>query len=80
MLKPQTEDQSGLYSGPYEAGGVWAVLEGVGTVAANGRELRVADAGCYELISHGHSRRGRLELFCSAGVHCHAVCFTPGLA
>jgi thiol-disulfide isomerase/thioredoxin len=31
-LSPQTEDQAGAYSGPYEAGGVWAVLEGTGTV------------------------------------------------
>ena len=26
----QTADQPGAYSGPYEAGGVWAVLEGAG--------------------------------------------------
>jgi hypothetical protein len=31
-LLPQTEDQPGAYSGPYEAGGVWAVLDGRGTV------------------------------------------------
>jgi thiol-disulfide isomerase/thioredoxin len=30
-LLPQTEDQPGAYSGPYEAGGVWAVLDGSGT-------------------------------------------------
>ena len=28
---PQTEDQQGAYSGPYEAGGVWAVLDGSGS-------------------------------------------------
>ena len=27
QLLPQTEDQEGAYSGPYEAGGVWAVLD-----------------------------------------------------
>lgn len=32
LLVPQTEDQPGAYSGPYEAGGVWAVLAGAGTV------------------------------------------------
>jgi hypothetical protein len=80
VLKPQTKDQDGTYSGPYEAGGVWAVVEGEGTVTANGRELRIRGPGCYELISHGRSRRGRLELSCSEGVRCHAVCFTPGLA
>ena len=26
LLPAQTEDQPGAYSGPYEAGGVWAVL------------------------------------------------------
>ncbi|HYM45044.1 MAG TPA: DipZ protein [Solirubrobacteraceae bacterium] len=31
-LVPQTEDQPGLYSGPYEAGGVWTVLDGSGIV------------------------------------------------
>jgi hypothetical protein len=31
-LAPQTQDQPGAYSGPYEAGGVWAVLDGSGTV------------------------------------------------
>ena len=28
LLPAQTADQPGAYSGPYEAGGVWAVLEG----------------------------------------------------
>lgn len=80
ILKPQTEDQQGTYSGPYEAGGVWAVLDGEGKVTVNGRELHVEGPGCYELISHRRSKRGRLELSCSAGVRCHAICFTPGLA
>jgi hypothetical protein len=31
-LAPQTADQPGAYCGPYEAGGVWAVLDGAGTV------------------------------------------------
>ncbi len=28
LLPAQTEDQPGAYSGPYEAGGVWAVRRG----------------------------------------------------
>ncbi len=36
-LVPQTEDQPGAYSGPYEAGGVWAVLDGSGTVRVETR-------------------------------------------
>jgi thiol-disulfide isomerase/thioredoxin len=35
LLAPQTGDRPGAYSGPYEAGGVWAVLEGTGTVRAH---------------------------------------------
>ncbi len=80
ILKPQSEDREGPYSGSYEAGGVWAVLDGEGTVTVNGRELRIDGPGCYELISHRRSKAGRLELSCSAAVRCHAVCFTPGLA
>jgi hypothetical protein len=80
QLAPQTEDVEGLYSGPYDAGGVWAVLEGAGTATANGVELTVDGPGCYPLISHARSTHGELELSVSDGVRCHAVCFTPGLA
>jgi thiol-disulfide isomerase/thioredoxin len=74
-----TEDQPGAYSGPYEAGGVWAVLEGEGTIVVNGRKLDVGHAGCYLLIDHDRHTAGRLELGVPTGVTCHAVCFTPGL-
>jgi hypothetical protein len=79
-LEPQTEDVEGSYSGPYEAGGVWAVLEGSGWAEVNGRRLSVSGPGCYELISHPVSTAGRLEFEPGPGVRCHAVCFTPGLA
>ena len=79
VLAQQSDDVPGTYSGPYEAGGVWAVLEGDGTVAANDRALGVDHPGCYELISHLRSTAGELELQVSDGVTCHAVCFTPGL-
>ena len=80
VLVPQSEDVEGPYSGPYEAGGVWAVLEGHGTVAANGETIPVDHPGAYELISHPLSTAGVLALEVSDGVTCHAVCFTPGLA
>jgi len=80
MLVPQTEDKEGPYSGPYEAGGVWAVLDGAGTMRANGREMTVDHPGCYELISHPVSTAAELELYVGPGVTCYAVCFTPGLA
>ena len=80
VLEPQSEDVPGPYSGPYRAGGVWAVLEGSGTVTVNGRAIAVDHPGAYELISHPASTTGELRLELGAGVTCHATCFTPGLA
>jgi thiol-disulfide isomerase/thioredoxin len=80
MLALQSEDVAGPYNGPYEAGGVWAVLDGEGTATANGTVVTVDHPGCYELITHARSTAGVLELTTSAGVTCHGVCFTPGLA
>jgi thiol-disulfide isomerase/thioredoxin len=85
-LAAQTADQEGPYSGPYEAGGVWAVLDGVGTVtvnggsAAGGRELTVSHPGAYELLEHDRHTVGVLDLKVGRGVRCLATCFTPGLA
>lgn len=79
-LAVQSDDVPGPYSGPYEAGGVWAVLEGEGTATANGVATPVHHPGAYELISHPRSTAGTLELALSDGVVCHATCFTPGLA
>ncbi|MDQ6816650.1 MAG: DipZ protein [Actinomycetota bacterium] len=79
-LAPQSEDVEGAYSGPYEAGAVWAVLDGSGTVTANGRAFEVSHPGCYELVSHSRSTAGELRLALGEGVRCHAVCFTPGVA
>jgi hypothetical protein len=80
QLEPQSDDVEGPYSGPYRAGGVWAVLDGTGTIAVNGRPLTVDHPGCYELISHPRSTAGQLALELGEGVACHAVCFTPGPA
>jgi len=80
LLPAQTEDQPGAYSGPYEAGGVWAVLEGEGEVRANGRAIAVAGPGCYALVEHPHHTAGVLDLGVGDGVTCHATCFTPGVA
>ena len=80
LLPAQTEDQPGAYSGPYEAGGVWAVLEGRGELEANGRRLEVSEPGCRALVEHPHHTAGVLELTIGPGVVCHATCFTPGVA
>jgi thiol-disulfide isomerase/thioredoxin len=86
LLVPQTQDQEGAYSGRYEAGGVWAVLDGSGTVTVNGgqtaggRELRVAHPGAYPLLEHERHTAAVLEVELGTGVSCLATCFTPGIA
>ncbi len=79
LLVPQTEEVEGPYSGPYEAGEVWAVLDGTGTVEVNGRAITVEQPGAYELINHPVSTAGTLGLTVGDGVTCYAVCFMPGL-
>jgi thiol-disulfide isomerase/thioredoxin len=80
LLPAQTADQPGAYSGPYEAGAAWAVLEGDGEVVANGRAFAVSEPGCRPLVEHPHHTAGVLDLRIGAGVTCHATCFTPGVA
>jgi len=80
LIAPQTEDQLGAFSGTYEAGGVWAVVEGSGVLRVNGREVEVSEPGCVELIAHERHTAGTLELEPGAGVVVHATCFTPGVA
>jgi hypothetical protein len=85
-LLAQTADQPGAYCGPYEAGGVWAVLDGAGAVrvnggaAAGGSDIAVTHPGAYPLLEHERHTAGTLELQIGAGVSCLATCFTPGLA
>jgi thiol-disulfide isomerase/thioredoxin len=79
ILPAQTEDQPGAYSGPYEAGGVWAVVEGEGEVVADGRTIAVTEPGCVELVRHPHHTAAVLDLRIGPGVTCHATCFTPGV-
>jgi hypothetical protein len=80
LLAAQTEDQPEAYCGPYEAGGVWAVFDGRGTVSVNGAEIFIDHPGAYELITGGRHTHGTLEILPGAGVRCLATCFTPGLA
>ena len=80
ILVPQTEDQPGAYSGPYQAGGVWAVFDGSGDVGVNGAEIRISHPGAYPLIEHEHHTESYLSLIPGPGVSALATCFTPGLA
>jgi hypothetical protein len=79
MIAVPTEEQPGAYSGPYEAGGVWLVVEGAGTVLANGRELVVSEPGAFPVVEHPRHTAGTLELEVGEGVVVHATCFTPGV-
>lgn len=79
-LVAPTPDQPGAWSGPYEAGAVWAVLEGRGAVRVNGRELDVGFTGVHPLVEHERHTAGVLELEIGPGVTCHGVQFEPGLA
>lgn len=80
MIVVPTPEQAGAYSGPYEAGGVWAVLSGAGTVRANSTDLAVNQPGAYLLIEHPAHTAGVLDLVIGDGVTCHATVFTPGVA
>jgi thiol-disulfide isomerase/thioredoxin len=90
-LLAQTKDQKGAWSGPYEAGSVWAVLDGAGTVtvktatdgggkASGDMTLTVEHPGAYKLIEHERHTAGVLDLEVGEGVKCLATCFTPGIA
>jgi hypothetical protein len=79
LVAAQTDDQPGAYSGPYEAGAVWAVVSGPGELRVNGRAVAVEHPGCVPLIDHGHHAEGVLELEPGPGVEVYATCFTPGV-
>jgi hypothetical protein len=80
LVVAPTADVAGPWSGPYEAGGVWAVLSGAGVVEANGRAIAVDGPGAYPLVEHDRHTVGVLDLVVGDGVRCEAVCFTPGVA
>ncbi|MEY2442749.1 MAG: hypothetical protein QOJ46_2175 [bacterium] len=87
LLAVQTAEQPGAWSGSYEAGGVWAVLERTAPpgapaprIRANGREIAIAHSGCFALVEHERHTAGELDLDVGDGAICHAVQFTPGLA
>jgi hypothetical protein len=86
ILAAPTPEQPGAYSGPYEAGGVWAVLDGAGALRASDErsgasvQLQVEAAGAYPLFEHARHTAGELRLDPGPGLGCLATSFTPGLA
>jgi hypothetical protein len=80
LVATQTADQPGAYSGPYEAGGVWAVVSGAGTLAVGDRLVEVREPGCVALVQHERHTAAELDLRPGPGVTVHATCFTTGVA
>ncbi len=84
MLAPPTPDCEGRHAGTYEAGGVWVVTGGGGSLAAysSGQrtELELSGPGAYPLFEHSAHVRAELSIEPGPGVEVIATCFTPGLA
>jgi thiol-disulfide isomerase/thioredoxin len=80
LIVVPTEDQPGAYSGPYEAGEVWAVLSGSGELVVDGRRMVIDRPGARLLLRHPRSTASVLELDVGPGLICHATCFSPGIA
>jgi hypothetical protein len=80
-LLPQTAEQPGAWCGPYEAGGVWAVLTGAGVLTVNeATTVTVGHPGAYQVVAHERHTSAVLDLRVGDGVECLATCFTPGVA
>jgi thiol-disulfide isomerase/thioredoxin len=83
VLARPTEDREGAYSGPYEAGGVWLVTEGQGTVSGTSGErtatLELSQPGAYPLFEHAAHTAAELRVRADPGVRVIATCFTPGV-
>ncbi len=85
LVVPSEDRLEPPWSGPYEAGAVWAVLEPRGrreggTVIVNGGRRDVEGPSAMLLFEHHHHAHGELSLDLGEDVRCDAVCFTPGLA
>jgi hypothetical protein len=76
VLPAQTADQPGLYTGPYEAGGVHLVCTGDGTA----EDVAVKGCGVYTVREHDHHTEAVLDISVSDGVEVLATCFTPAPA
>jgi hypothetical protein len=76
LIAAQTPDVAGAFSGAYEAGGVWVVVDGPGLVVVNGRSVRFEEPGCFAVLEHPRHTAGTVEISGSSVV---ATCFTPGV-
>ncbi len=78
LVPPSADRLEPPWSGPYEAGCVWAVLDGAGELRVNGRVQAIDYAGAHRLIEHPHHSTGVLELELGSGLRCYGVCFEAG--
>jgi hypothetical protein len=79
LVAVPTPEQPHAYSGAYEAGGVWVVASGRGTLAVNGAAHELAYDGAHDLIAHDGHTEATLMLEPGDGVTVHATVFTPGV-
>jgi hypothetical protein len=83
LVVPSEDRLAEPFSGCYEAGAAWAVLDPRvpgAVVRANGRKIAVEHPGAFVLVEHEHHTPGELALELGRDVRCDGVCFTPGLA
>lgn len=79
LLVEPTREQPGAYSGAYGAGGVHAVVSGVGELRVGEAVVAVEHPGVVTLVEHPVHVEAVLELEAGPGVEVHATQFTPGL-
>lgn len=71
---------AGDYRGPFEAGGVWATVEGTGTIAlaSGGTVIEVPGDGTYLLAGDGTLQSGVIDLAITGELHCTELQLEPG--
>jgi hypothetical protein len=79
MIAAPTPDVAGPYSGRYEAGGVWVVVDGAGDLRIDDEVVDVDEPGCFPVRLHDRHTAGSIALEPGPGVTVHATCFTPGV-
>jgi hypothetical protein len=79
QIAPPTPDVPGPYSGDYEAGGVWVVVDGAGELRIDDEVVDVDEPGCFPVRLHPVHTASSIVLEPGPGVTVHATCFTPGM-
>lgn len=75
-----TADAEGPYSGPYEAGEAWVVVDRPGTVTVNGEAHELDRIGAHRVIRHERHTAGELTVAAGPEARVLMTAFLPGLA